>query len=225
MATRAGQVSSRRKVTKAGKGRRRRPEETGPRSGVPTLEEALDALHSDQHQAAVARFAARILADPDDEASLGNYAIALLEAGRPAEAAPRFEKLLEEQDLDSFDAANTVTSYFFLACCRLDLGDPRGSLEAAIEFLDRGNESNPVYLDGLHNTACAWGQLGFELEAEQLFSAVQELGTEAQQPEAMRLPYRGPMTRRKVIETSHRILGRKGMSRRPRNCTWPVDEK
>lgn len=36
------------------------------REGVPTFEQALEALLSDQHGLAVARFAARILADPSD---------------------------------------------------------------------------------------------------------------------------------------------------------------
>lgn len=190
------------------------------RAGVPSFEEALDALRSDQHGLAVARFAARVLADPLDWPSRSNYALALLYAGRLAEAAPMLEAFIQELGSSALDA---VGFHFLLGYCKLELGDARGSLLATTTFLDYGNEWNPRYLDGVHNAAAAWQQLGAKLEARLL---LKDLGVQRRRPERageVRSAYDGPWPRRKIIETSFRILGIKARARRASRCRWLVD--
>ena len=218
-------MSTRGRVSRSAKRRRPRPAARALRAGVPSFDAALQALLSDEHQAALARFAARTLADPSDWPSRGNYAIALYQAGRLAEAAPLFEKLLAEEGPDSLGA---VALNFSLGYCRLELGDLRGSLEATTEFLDRSNEWHPFYWHGVHNTACAWDELGAEFEARQLFREVAEMERMDERMRqaglaGSRFPYAGPWRRRRIIERSFRVLGVDRKARRARRCKWPVD--
>lgn len=92
--------------------------------------------------------------------------MALLDAGRLADAAPLIEAHIQDVGPHTIDA---VGLYFCLGYCKLELGDAWGSLVATTSFLDQGNERNPRYLDGVHNTAAAWQQLGAKMEARLLF--------------------------------------------------------
>ena len=186
--------------------------------GVPTFAEAADALRSEQYGLAIARSAARMLADPTDEPSKATYAIALYRAGRLAEAAPLFESFIAEIGTGAIDSVGYV---FCLGYCRLELGDPRSSLVAMTSFLDYGNEWHPFYLEGLENTAAAWDQLGAKLESRRLTEHVAWLRDMQERLQGGRFPNAGTWPRRKVIETSFRILGVKATARPARRCKWP----
>jgi tetratricopeptide (TPR) repeat protein len=189
-----------------------------PREGVPSFESALEALRSGRAQAAAAEFAARVVANPNDFPSRANHAIALYDAGDFARAAPLFEALIEEEGEDSPGA---IPTFFSLGYCRLQLGDARASLAATAEFLDRSNERHPFYLDGLENAACAWEQLGAQLEARSLLPDVE---TCRRLEAAGRKARMRGWPRKRVIETCFRILGYLGRRvRRPRRIGWPCD--
>lgn len=206
----------------AGRRRRWRPAASGRVPGVPTFDEALRALQAGDLEAAIALFAARTLAHPADHPSHANYAIALYRAGRHAQAAELFEKVIEEAGPGSLVA---VGFSYCLGHARLELGDPYRALAATTEFLDWSNEWNPLYLDGVSNTAEAWSQLGTVAEALELRQAVasvqrtDELMRRIGLPGG-RLPYVGPWPRRRIIERSFRILGFIRKARPPRRCNW-----
>ena len=220
MAKKPRQVGTRGQSSRSAGLRHLKPVPATSRPGVPTFEEVTEALLSDRHRLAIARSAARMLADPTDEPSRANHAIALYQADRFAEAAPMFERLIEQLGPGAIDA---VPLFFSLGYCRLQLGDPRGSLVATTTFLDRGNELNPLYLDGLENTAAAWDQLGAKLESRQLSQDVAWQRGVQEGLQGGRFPNMGAWPRRKVIETSFRVLGVKAKARRARRCKWLVD--
>ena len=160
-----------------------------------------------------------MLADPTDEPSRANYAIALYQADRFAEAAPMFERLIEQLGPGAIDA---VPLFFSLGYCRLQLGDPRGSLAATTTFLDRGNEFTPLpRRPGEHRGGVgpARREAGIQAALPRRRLAARRAGEPAWRP----LPQRRLWPRRKVIETSFRILGIKAKARRARRCKWAFD--
>jgi tetratricopeptide (TPR) repeat protein len=234
---------------------------------VPSFEEAVQALLSHEPARAVALFAARRLADPTDDPSRKNHAVALFRAGRWAEAGGAFAKLILEE---GGEHANSVASFFSLGVCRLELDDAPGALLATTAFLDFANARHPFYLDGVQNTANAWDRLGAHTEAASLYRSVlgveprphafnglalaleaqglarealwvielarrcgcwdEELDSNADRvreeadgpPAPTRLVER-PWSRRRIIETSFRMLGLDGKARPARRCSWPID--
>ena len=137
------------------------------------------------------------LADPKDWISRANRNIALYDAGRWEEAAAGFEADVAREGIES---PNVVPALFCIGYCRLQLGDPRGSLAATTAFLDLGNTEHPFYADGIENTACAWEALDQAVVATSL--------------------RRGGWDRDRVLRTSFELLGLKATPRPPRDFDW-----
>src|SRR4051812_10245909 len=68
------------------------------RIGGTMRDDALKALLEERWGAATAKYAERLLKDPDDAVARGNRAIALYEANRWSEAAAAFEDILRRED-------------------------------------------------------------------------------------------------------------------------------
>lgn len=130
---------------------------------------ALKALLDERWQEAAARYAKRLLKDPDDGIARCNRAVALYEAGRWPAAARAFEELLRREGPGSEAAAPAL---FSLGYCRLQLEQNRGSLEASTMFLELTNDRHPFFWDGVQNVACACSRLGRSAVAAQLYRVV-----------------------------------------------------
>lgn len=156
------QRSTTRKGSKGSEGGIVMPE-APPRS--PSLASAMKELRTGDPAAAAAQFRARLRANPKDQGSRVNYAIALYEAGRWKQAAQAFRRALE---LEKPESKSAVPMQFFLGCCLLQLNDNTGSLLATTYFLDLSNTEHPWYWEGVADTAFVWSHLGAHRDAASL---------------------------------------------------------
>lgn len=136
---------------------------------IPSFDSALKELRTGDPAAAAAQFRARLRANPKEQRSRLNYAVALYEAGRWKQAAQAFRAALEIEGLEP-EAA--VPMQFSLGYCLLELDDNNGSLRATTYFLNLSNTEHPWYWDGVQNTANAWGRLGAHRESAALYRTV-----------------------------------------------------
>lgn len=130
---------------------------------------AMQALRNESWKEAAARYAQRLLINPDDGVARCNHAVALYEQDRWADAAAAFEELIRREG--PFGEA-TVPALFSLGYCRLELDEHLKSLAATTMFLELSNRDHPFYWDGVQNTACAYGRLGHARESAALYRTV-----------------------------------------------------
>ena len=132
-------------------------------------DKAMQALRLERWREAAARYAERLLVDPEDAVARCNHAVALYEQDRWQDAAAAFEELVRREG--PLGEA-TVPALFSLGYCHLELHEHLKALAATTLFLELANQDHPFYWDGIQNTACAYSRLGHQRESVALFRTV-----------------------------------------------------